>query len=285
MTFQEKLSGIIEAKNSLVCVGLDIDFDQLPKCLLAQTKNNVLEAAELFARGIIDATKSSAAAYKVNTAFFEAEGQAGWGLLEHIFKILLPPTGALMIADGKRGDIGNTSIKYAKTMFQTLGADAMTASPFMGDDSVAPFLANEEKGVFFLCLTSNAGSKDFQQLPIEGGGKLFHHTARVVNGWNKLGNCGLVVGATKVDELAGIREKAPSLPILIPAIGKQGGDLRGSVDYGTDQDGNNALINASRTIIFASSGEDFAEKAGEEAKRLCEEINNYRMLKESARFQ
>ncbi len=271
MNFQEKLLETIARKNSLLCVGLDSVLEQLPDFLRRSTEP-LLE----FNKAIIDATAEFAAAFKVNTAFYEAHGAAGWKVLEETFKYL--PSDVIKIADAKRGDIGNTASMYARAVFDQLGADAVTVNPYLGGDSVQPFLTNAEKGVFFLCLTSNPGAKDLQYFS-NGRQTLFEKVLELVKGWNSQENCGLVVGATHPDELAHVRQLAPELPFLIPGIGAQGGDLEKSVLNGTDKFGTNALFNSSRAILYASQKEDFAAAAHAEAERTLIAINRARAEK------
>ena len=267
--FSTKLNQIIETKDSLLCVGLDSDPAKIPK-FLCKEKNSLLT----FNREIIEATAEFAAAFKLNIAFYESLGVKGWKLLKQTLAHL--PPDLLTIADAKRADIGNSARKYAETFFKTFSFDAVTVAPYMGYDSVAPFLEYEDRGVFVLCLTSNPGAQDFQYLPVEGE-PLYLHVTRKVNDWNSQhGNCGLVVGATRGEEVSRIRQAAPELPFLIPGVGAQGGDLQNAVLNGTDRSGTSALINASRSIIYASAEKDFAESAARAARRLKEEFNTYR---------
>ena len=180
-----------------------------------------------------------------------------------------------MILDAKRGDIGNTAAAYAKAIFEIFKADATTLNPYMGFDSIEPFLSYKDKGLFILCLTSNHSSKDFQT---DGEEPLFMKVAKKVKIWDNFGNCGLVVGATRTDELKAIRTVAVDMPILIPGVGAQGGDLKDSVRFGVNKKGERAIINSSRGIIYASSGEDFAGSAKMAARKLKEEINSYRFV-------
>jgi len=271
MTFQEKLLEITARKDSLLCVGLDTVLEQLPDSV-RQSAEPLLD----FNKAIIGATAEFAAAFKVNTAFYEAHGAAGWKVLEDTFKYL--PGDVIKIADAKRGDIGNTASMYARAIFDRLGADAVTVNPYLGGDSVQPFLTNPEKGVFFLCLTSNPGAKDLQYFS-DGRLTLYERVVELVKNWNSKGNCGLVVGATHPDELARVRQLAPDLPFLIPGIGAQGGDLEKSVLNGTGKSGINALLNSSRAILYASRKEDFAAAARAEAEKTMMAINRARAEK------
>ncbi|HDN67776.1 MAG TPA: orotidine-5'-phosphate decarboxylase, partial [Firmicutes bacterium] len=182
------------------------------------------------------------------------------------------PSHIPVIVDAKRGDIGNTARMYAQAFYRGLGADAVTVNPYMGFDALKPFLEYPDKCAFVLCLTSNAGAKDFQYLPSKGK-PVYEHIAQKVVGWSKNGCCGLVVGATYPEQLRRIRQISPKLPLLIPGIGVQGGDLEAASRWGTDRQGRLSIINSSRAIIYASDGTDFAQKARVAAERLKERIN------------
>ena len=268
MTFAERLRLSQENHNSLVCVGLDPDPLKLPRHL--QGKD---DAVLTFSRGIIQATQEAACAYKLNLAFFEAMGERGWHILRETLALI--PKDTITIADGKRGDIGNSSAMYARSILTDLRFDSATVHPYMGFDSVEPFAKEPSQGVFVLALTSNPGAKDLQYLRI-GGKPLYEHVVRKVKKWNTAGNYGLVVGATRPAQLKQIRTIAPKLPMLIPGIGAQGGDVRKAVQYGCDTTGALALLNASRSILFASAGEDFADAARTATHTLRDEINRYR---------
>jgi orotidine-5'-phosphate decarboxylase len=265
MSFNEKLDQVIGSKKSMLCVGLDTVLDKIPEAFRHES-----EPLFSFNKAIIDATLPFAAAFKINTAFYEAYGSTGWQALEKTFAYL--PEDVIKIADAKRGDIGNTSQMYSRALFEGLGADAVTVSPLLGSDSTWPFLKNPDKGVFFLCLTSNPGSRDFQHFS-DGAQKLYQRIAEKVNEWNVNGNCGLVVGATHPLELQEIRHLATALPFLIPGIGAQGGDLDNSVRYGVTAKGKGAIFNSSRAIIFASSGPDFAAAAARVAQETRDALN------------
>jgi orotidine-5'-phosphate decarboxylase len=270
--FKDRLNQIIEKKNSLLCVGLDPDIELIPKFLLQDS-----DPLFTFLKEIIEVTRDVAVAYKPNIAFYETLGISGWRLLEKVLEII--PSDVLLIADAKRADIGNSSRKYAELFFHNYKFDAVTVSPYLGQDSVIPFMDFEDRGVFVLCLTSNKGSLDFQYLNIDAE-PLYLKIARRVTEWNlRSGNCGLVVGATHPEDLGSIRDAAPGLPFLIPGIGAQGGNLKIAVQFGTNPDGGCALINAGRSILYASQETDFAEAAEEAAKNLNEQINTYRQLK------
>lgn len=268
MDFRERVQKVITQKHSLLCVGLDPEVRKLPESLQSQP-----DALFVFCQHIMEQTAAAAAAFKFNFAFFEAAGAEGWRVLERLME--RAPADILTIADAKRGDIGNSSRLYATAILDRLGFDAVTVNPYMGHDSVEAFLQWPEKGAFVLGLTSNPGSHDFQRLQA-GTEPLFEKVVRAVQSWNAQKNCGLVVGATHPEELARVRALAPGLPFLIPGIGAQGGDVSEAVRAGTDASGGMALFNASRSIIYKSSGEDFAEAAGREAERLRDEINKYK---------
>jgi len=265
MKFLEKLNHCVRSSESYLCIGLDPDLDRLPMAVRKQAK-----PIEVFNRAIIEATQDVVCAYKLNLSFYERFGSEGWKAFETTVKII--PDECLIIADGKRNDIGNSARQYARALFKHTSCDAVTVNPLMGEDSVAPFLEYEDKGVFLLCLTSNPGSSDFQRLVCDGK-PLFFHIAEKVLEWNSAGNCGLVVGATHPEELRQIRKLSPYIPFLIPGIGTQGGDLEKTIRYGMNEHGENALINSSRAIIYASDGEDFAAVAREKALELRDSIN------------
>ena len=273
MTAIDRIRKIIRDSNSLVCVGLDVDPAKIPD-VVKKKADPVLQ----FNKAVIDATADLVAAYKPNLAFYEALGTEGWDILRRTVAYM--PENVVRIGDAKRGDIGSTAEKYAKALFN-LGFDMVTVNPYLGWDGVAPFVADPARGAFILCLTSNPSSKDFQYLLSEGK-TLYQRIAETAVAWNKNGNCGLVVGATHPEELGGIRAIAPDLPILIPGVGAQGGDLEASVSAGTDGAGEMALINSSRGILYASSGPDFAEKARQETVTLRNAINTIRKKKGSS---
>lgn len=254
----------------MLCVGLDTDPEKIPPHILKQN-----DPVYQFNRAIIDATHDLVAAYKPNLAFYEALGNEGWFILKKTVDYI--PQGILKIGDAKRGDIGSTAIKYAKSLFE-LGFDVVTVNPYLGWDSVGPFLHNEEKGVFVLCLTSNPSSQDFQYCMVEGR-PFYQRVAEKVIEWNSNENCGLVVGATHPEELIKIRETATDLPFLIPGIGAQGGKLESAVLGGTDSQGEMAIVNSGRSILYASSDKDFAEAARNEAKKLRDAMNYLRLKK------
>lgn len=264
MKFFEKLNAAILKNKSLVCVGLDTSPELIPGGL------SVLE----FNKAIIDATSDIVCCYKPNMAFYEAQGEKG---LEGLFKTIQQiPKHIPVIIDGKRGDIGNTSDAYAKALFVQLGADAATVNPYLGFDSLEPFLKYHEKGVIILCRTSNKGAADFQSLLCEFEGKklpLYEIVAIKASRWNSAGNVALVVGATYPEELKTIRQSHPDLLILIPGIGTQGGDLARAISYGIDTKKRGIIINSSRQIIYASKGADFTAAARKATLVLRDAIN------------
>ena len=270
MNFMEKLIAASQKNNSLLCVGLDPDPRLMP--------DNV--GVFKFNKAIIDATADLVCAYKPNFAFYEALGNEGLDALKQTVKHI--PGNIPVIGDAKRGDIGNTAKAYAKTIFSDFNFDATTVNPYLGFDSLEPFIQYQGKGVFILCRTSNAGAVDFQSLRcIEHNRPLFEVVALKASEWNVHGNIGLVVGATYPEELKLIRQNHPDMPLLIPGIGAQGGDLELTVRYGVDARGEKAIINSSRQIIYASRGEDFAEAARKATSELREQINQYRSTRTS----
>jgi orotidine-5'-phosphate decarboxylase len=270
MKFIEKLVNISRKNNSLLCVGLDTDLEKIPKFLLKD-----FDPIFSFNQKIIDFTSDLVCAYKPNIAFYEAYGSQGWEALKKTCEIV--PKEIPIIIDAKRGDIGNTARMYAKAIFENLGADAVTVNPYMGEDAISPFLEYKNKCALVLCLTSNKSAQDFQ-LSLIDGKPLYQIVAEKVLNWSKKGNCGLVVGATYPEQLKKVREIAKSLPILIPGVGAQSGELESTVKFGTDEKGELAIINSSRAIIYASPEEDFAEAARSEALKLRDKINLYRQI-------
>ena len=268
MTFTRRLQDIQTKQNSLLCIGLDTDPEKIPEHLKSMP-NPVLE----FNRKIIEATQDLVCAYKPNLAFYEAMGERGMTILKETLKCI--PSSVLTIGDGKRGDIGNTSQRYAASLFDDYDFDSVTVNPYLGFDSIEPFMIHPEKGVFILALTSNAGSKDFQRLRV-GSTPLYEKVVRRAKKWNTNQNIGLVVGATHPKELRRIRTIVPEMPILIPGVGKQGGGVQSSLRYGCNKQGQLAVINVSRSIIYASPGKDFADAARSEAKKLVEEMRTFR---------
>lgn len=268
MTFIERLDRATERNNSLLCVGLDVDINKIPHHLMGK-ENPALE----FNKQIIAATCDLVCSYKFNIAFYEVMGERAWYTMHQSLARI--PYDIPAIGDGKRGDIGNTSDLYARSLFDDYDFHAVTASPYMGYDSVEPFLKREGKTTFFLALTSNPGSKDFQYLNVNGS-PLYKKVVEKIVSWDRDGACALVVGATHASELADVRQMVGSMPILIPGIGAQGGDVQASVNAGVDANRGRAIFNVSRNVIYASSGEDFADAARREALKIRDEINRYR---------
>lgn len=270
MNFKQKLTAISHNNNSLVCIGLDVDKEKMPKFLFESSKHPYLE----FNKSIIDSTKDLVCAYKLNMAFYEVLGTEGFELLKKTIKHI--PKDVVVILDGKRNDIGNTARKYAQTLFEILSADAITVNPYLGKDGVAPFLEYKDKCSFILCRTSNASAGDFQDLAVSET-PLYQIVAKKIKEWNENDNCGAVVGATYPEELKTIRSiLGDEIPILIPGIGKQGGDVEKTIKNGTNSKGKMAVINSSRGIIFAGDDEDFATVSLKKAISLRDEINKYR---------
>ncbi len=268
MKFIEKLNRIWAKNNSLVCVGLDPDLSKLPACV-RQIKNPIFE----FNKAIIDATRDDVCCYKPQMACYE--GQYAEEDLAMTLAYLRSECPEIpVILDAKRGDIGNTSKMYAKEAFERYCADAVTVNPYMGMDALKPFLDYADRGVVILCRTSNAGAKEIQELALADGTPLYKHVAALIAGpWNYNGNTMLVAGATAPAELGEIRKIVGNTPLLVPGIGAQGGDLQGVLKYGLTAEKTGLVINSSRGIIYASSEEDFAQKAGAEARKLKEAIN------------
>lgn len=266
MTRQEIIENI-RKKGSFLCVGLDPDIKKIPEHLLRE--ENPLLA---FCKAIVDATAPYAVAYKPNLAFFESEGVAGWLALEATVKYIKEKyPDQFVIADAKRGDIGNTSKLYARAAFEHLGVDAVTVAPYMGEDSVTPFLSYEGKWVILLALTSNKGSHDFQLTEDKDGKRLFEKVLQVSQTWAGSESMMYVVGATQGEMFRDIRAVAPDSFLLVPGVGAQGGSLDDVARYGmTDECG--LLVNSSRGIIYASTGTDFAEAAAREASTLRDQM-------------
>jgi len=265
MNFLEKLVQATEKNRSLLCVGLDPDPALMPPGI------GVFQ----FNRGIIEATADLVCAYKPNIAFYESMGSEGLDILKRTRDCI--PAGIPVIVDAKRGDIGNTARAYAWGLFDYFNFDAMTASPYLGYDSLEPFIEYRDRGVMVLCRTSNKGAADFQSLSFETGGgskMLFEIVAEKVSEWNKYGNLGLVVGATYPEELKLVRQRYPDMPLLIPGVGAQGGDLAKVVEYGVDARRQRTIINSSRQILYASNGKGFAEAARHAAEELRNKINS-----------
>lgn len=275
MNFLDKLLAASRTQNSLLCVGLDPEPGRLP----AQLRDMpAARAITYFCRAVVEATAPYVCAFKPNLAFFEVLGPEGMSVFEEVLQAI--PRHIPVIVDAKRGDLGNTARNYAAAVFDVYGCDAVTVNPYLGYDSVAPFLAYREKGVILLCRTSNPSARDFQDLLVYGEDgqvrPLYEVVARRVQSWNTAGNCGLVVGATYPQELRTIRSMCPDMPILIPGVGAQGGDLEASVVAGVDACGEKAIMAVSRAVLFAGKGTDFATSAANEALALRDRINEVR---------
>ena len=263
---REYLIQQIKEKKSFLCVGLDTDVEKIPVHL-----RTAADAVFQFNKQIIDATKDLCVAYKINTAFYEAQGIKGWEALEKTVNYI--PDTHFKIADAKRGDIGNTSAQYAKAFFETTPFDAITVAPYMGSDSVKPFLDYKNKWTIVLGLTSNEGSRDFEQQKI-GDHFLYEEVIRKTSSWGTKENLMYVVGATKATDLSSIRKIIPDHFLLIPGVGAQGGSMAEVCKYGLNDDCG-LLINASRAIIFAGKDENFAEKARAVALQYQTEMKGY----------
>lgn len=273
--FASKLAGAVARNRSLVCVGLDPDPRLVP--------SSVRERADwlpYFSAGIVEATADLVCAFKPNLAFYEALGSDGLAGLRATLAAM--PADVPVLLDAKRGDIGVTTAAYAAALFQDLGADAITVSPYLGFDALEPFLAYPDRGLFVLCKTSNPGAAEFQDLLCEVDGErrpLYAVVARAAARWNQHGNVGLVVGATHPEAFRAVRAAAPDLPLLVPGVGAQGGDLAMAVTEGLDPSGDGLLIASSRAILYASSGSDWQATAREAACALRDEINALREAK------
>lgn len=264
---RKELVSQIEIKKSFLCVGLDVDINKIPAHLL-----NTDDPIFAFNKAIIDATASYCVAYKPNLAFYEAYGVKGLIAFEKTVKYIhenYPEQ--FIIADAKRGDIGNTSRMYAKTFFEEYNVDALTVAPYMGEDSVTPFLGYQEKWVILLVLTSNKGSNDFQQTITDNGERVFERVLNKSMEWGNDDNMMFVVGATRGEMFKDIRKIAPNHFLLVPGVGAQGGSLQEVSKYGLIKDCG-LIVNSSRGIIYASNNEDFAEAAAEAAKELQKEM-------------
>ncbi len=271
---RDQLVENIRRKGSFLCVGLDSDINKLPRHLL-DTDDPVYE----FNKAIIDATAPYCVAYKPNLAFYEATGAQGWITLEKTIRYIKQNhPDQFIIADAKRGDIGNTSKLYARSFFEHLDVDSVTVAPYMGEDSVTPFLGYEGKWVILLALTSNKGSRDFQFIEDKSGKRLFEHVIETSSKWAGPEEMMYVVGATQGEMFKDIRKVAPESFLLVPGVGAQGGSLSEVARYGMIKDCG-LLVNSSRGIIFASQDKDFAEVAGREAAKLRDEMSA--LLKES----
>ncbi len=263
MTFWEKLAEASRRNQSLLCVGLDPDPSRLTGTPVAT-----------FLQAVVEATKDLVCAYKPNLAFFEALGIGGMQTLLEALRGV--PSHVPVIADAKRGDIASSSRFYAQALFEVYDFDAATVNPYLGGDSVEPFLEYGDRGVFLLCRTSNPGAEDVQGLRLADGRPLFEAVAELANAWNTRGNVGLVMGATWPEELERVRALCPELPFLLLGVGPQGADLGQALRSGLDDQGGGLIVSASRQVLYASSGDDFADAARRAALGLRDEINRER---------
>ncbi|MEO8970548.1 MAG: orotidine-5'-phosphate decarboxylase [Ktedonobacteraceae bacterium] len=264
-------------RDSLVCIGLDPDYAQLPASI--KQDKSVEEALFVFNREIIDATHDLVCAYKPNAAFYEAQGNNGLQAMIRTVQYIHDTYPHIpVILDAKRGDIGSTNLGYVAAAFDIIGADAITVHPYLGKEALAPFLARKEKGIIVLAKTSNPGASEFQDLSVGNDGEpLFQVVARhVAQIWNANRNCAVVVGATYPEDLRKVRAVIGDMPVLIPGIGVQGGEVAATVQAGKDSRGRGMIISASRSILYASKGSDFAQAARKAAGQLRAEINTYR---------
>ena len=261
---REELIGQIKLKRSFLCVGLDTDIKKIPTHLL-ELQDPIFE----FNKQIIDATKDLCVAYKPNIAFYESMGVKGWESLQKTLDYI--PKNIFTIADAKRGDIGNTSNMYARAFFENMNFDSVTVAPYMGSDSVTPFLEFKDKWAIVLALTSNKGGLDFQKTEDKNGKQLFEQVLETSKQWGTDENMMYVVGATRTEQLSEIRKIIPNHFILVPGVGAQGGNVQDVAKYGMNADCG-LLVNSSRGIIYAGSDIDFAEKAKIEAHKLQQEM-------------
>jgi orotidine-5'-phosphate decarboxylase len=275
--FLAKLNEAVERNNSLVCVGLDPDPALMPLINGRGAADLRAEDVIEFNRKIIDATSDLVCCFKPNVAFFEAFGAIGHEILRGTLAGI--PQDVPVIADAKRGDIGNSSAAYARAIFDELGCDAMTVNAYGGKDAIEPFLEYTDKGVIVWCRSSNPSAIDFQDLEVDYLGDqipLWQAVAHKAREWNKSGNVGIVMGATYPDQLKEARELCPDMPILVPGIGSQEGNLRDAVLAGVDKQKNGIIVNASRSILYASRDKDYSLAARSAAAQLRENINRYR---------
>ena len=263
---RQQLTEQIFKKKTYLCIGLDTDITKVPKHLQSHP-----DAVFEFNRQIIDATKDHCVSYKINTAFYEALGLKGWEALEKTVHYI--PDTHFKIADAKRGDIGNTSAQYAKAFFETLNFDAITVAPYMGADSIKPFLEYKDKWTILLGLTSNTGAKDFE-LQKTGDEYLYEKVLKTASGWGSPDNLMFVIGATQADEFVNIRKLTPHHFYLVPGVGTQGGSLK-EISKKAMTDDCGLLVNVSRAVIYASNGEDFADEASLVAQQYQDEMSIY----------
>lgn len=261
---KQQLTELIRRRKSFLCVGLDTDIQKIPS-FLKQAEDPVFE----FNRRIIDATRNFCVAFKLNTAFYESLGAEGWRIMDKTFHYI--GDSHFTIADAKRGDIGNTCDMYARAFFEQMQCNSITLTPYMGRDSVDPFLKYPDKFSIVLGLTSNPSAADFQYLNLEGNNLLYRQVIQTAASWGSPENMMFVVGATRAEWLKDIRQIIPDHFLLVPGVGAQGGSLEEVVKYGMNREVG-LLVNSSRGIIYASSGEDFDVKAGEEAQKMQQEM-------------
>lgn len=265
--FGERFLAACQSRDSHLCVGLDPIPEELPEGFMPDPED-VLR----WATAVVEATAEVAAAFKPNSAFYEAMGAAGMEVLQAVIAAM--PPDAVVILDAKRGDVGHTAERYAAAAFEVLGAHAVTVSPYLGEDSLEPFLRRPERGAFVLCRTSNPGAAELQDLRVDGARPLYLEVARRAATWNTRGNVGLVAGATWPGELATIREVAPGLPFLVPGAGAQGGDVAAAARAAAGPAGDRPfVISASRSLTRPAPGEDLQAAAATAARRLRDEIN------------
>jgi orotidine-5'-phosphate decarboxylase len=261
---RQELAKQIKQKKTFLCVGLDTDISKLPSHF-PKTPQSVVE----FNESIIEETHDICVSYKLNLAFYEAMGAAGWDVLRRTIELL--PENSFIIADAKRGDIGNTATMYADAFFKDLDVNAVTLSPYMGKDSITPFLDHKGKWSILLGLTSNEGSKDFQMQKLQNGDYVYEQVIKTSCQWGSADNTMYVVGATQASSFTSIRKIIPEHFLLVPGVGSQAGDMEQVIKNGANDDGG-LLINASRSILYASNGKDFAVKAREEAMKLKKQM-------------
>jgi len=267
--FKERLLKASRANRSLVCIGLDFEMGSIPQHV-RDSDFPILT----FNEAIIEATKDLVCAYKPNIAFYEKHGERGWTMLRKTIEMI--PEEIPVILDCKRGDIGSTAKAYAEAYFDDLGTDAVTVNPYMGFDSLEPFLNYEDRGIFVLCRSTNAGAADFQDL-IVNGMPLYEAVARKALTWNQHENVGLIAPSTMPRALQAIRRAAGSnVPLLIPGIGTQGGTVQDAIRFGANLRGEMAILSASRSVLYASNGTDFAQAARKVAQKLREDVNDAR---------
>lgn len=273
MTFAQKLAGAVKQNNSLLCVGLDPDMEKLPEHI-----KHAPQAFFTFNKAIVDATADLVCTFKPNSAFYEALGANGIEQLKETCDYIRARYPHIpILLDYKRGDIGHTNSYYTQFAFDYLQVDAVTISPYLGKTANQEFLDRKDKGIAVLCRTSNPGAGEFQDLEVEGQPLYQRVSQHVMNEWNENNNCLLVLGATYADELTQVRKLVgPEIIFLVPGVGAQGGDLAGFVQAGVGKDNQGLIINSSRQVLYASSGENFAEAARAEALKTRDEINKYR---------